>query len=116
MKRLFFLVGIALILGSVSGFAAEQTWSGQIGDSMCNADHQALARDGKKVDSRECTLACIKGSEKYVFVSNGKVYGIANQDFAGLVTHVGHTVKLTGELDADKKAIRVSKLKGPAGK
>ena len=109
MKRLLSLVGICLFLGSVSGFAAEQTWSGQISDSMCNADHQAMAQDGKKVDARECTLACTKGGAKYVFVSDGKVYGISNQDFASLVTHVGHTVKLTGELDADKKAIRVSK-------
>ena len=60
MKRLFVLVGIALILGAVSSFAAEQTWSGQISDSMCNADHQAMAQDGKKVDARECPLACTK--------------------------------------------------------
>ena len=78
MKRLFFLVGIALILGPVSGFAAEQTWSGQISDSMCNADHQAMAQDGKKVDARECTLACTKGGAKYIFVSDGKVYAINN--------------------------------------
>ena len=107
---------IALILGPVSGFAAEQTWSGQISDSMCNADHQAMAQDGKKVDARECTLACTKGGAKYVFVSDGKVYAIANQDLAGLATHAGHTVKLIGELDADKKTIRVSKLEVPAGK
>lgn len=116
MKRLFYLLGIALILGSMSGFAAEQTWSGQISDSMCEADHQGMAPEGKKVDSHECTLACSKGGAKYVFVNNGKVYTIANQDFAGLVTHAGHTVKLTGELDVDKKAIRVSKLEVPAEK
>lgn len=116
MKRLFYLVGVALILGSMSGFAAEQTWSGQISDSMCEANHQGMAPEGKKADPHECTLACIKGGAKYAFVSNGKVYAIANQEFAGLVTHAGHTVRLTGELDPDKKAIRASKLEVPAGK
>jgi len=116
MKRLVYLVGVALILGLVSGFAAEQTWSGQISDSMCEANHQGMAQEGKKVDTYECTRACVKGGAKYAFVSNGKVYAIANQDFAGLVTHAGHTVKLTGELNADSKTIRVSKLEMPTGK
>ena len=44
---------------------------------------------------RECVQTCIKAGGKYVFVTNGKVYSIANQDDPDLVTHAGHTVQLT---------------------
>ena len=63
---------------------------------------------------RECTLACVKAGGKYVLASQGKVFEIANQDFAGLSEHAGHTVKLTGELNADGKTINVSEITMPA--
>jgi len=47
---------------------------------------------------------------KYVFVTGGKVYEIENQDYAGLQEHAGHTVKLTGEMNADGKTIKVSRV------
>ena len=42
--------------------------------------------------------------------SQGKVFEISNQDFAGLQEHAGHTVKLTGDLNADGKTIKVSEI------
>jgi hypothetical protein len=60
---------------------------------------------------RECTQACIKAGGKYVFVTGGKVYKIANQDDADLVTHAGHTVQLTGDMSGD--TITVSKIVMP---
>jgi hypothetical protein len=63
---------------------------------------------------RDCTLACAKAGAKYVFVTGGKVYSIANQNDPDLQTHAGHTVRLTGEMKGD--TITVSKIVMPAAK
>jgi hypothetical protein len=87
----------------MSAVAAEQTWTGNISDSMCGAKHNTTAEhSGKKMSDRDCTLACVKEhNAKYVFVSHGKVYNVANQDFAALEEHAGHTVQLTGDISGD---------------
>jgi hypothetical protein len=103
-------VSFFLLLGGVALTAAEQTWTGQISDEMCGADHSAMAHDGKKVNAHDCTLACVKNGSKFVFVSEGKVYPIANQDLGDLRTHAGHDVKITGDLSSDGKTITVSKV------
>jgi hypothetical protein len=93
----------------VSAGAAEETWTGQISDSHCGAKHMAM--DGKKMSARECTQMCVKGGDKYVFVSKGKVYQIADQQDAALATHAGHAVLLTGEMKGD--TITVAKIEMP---
>jgi hypothetical protein len=96
--------------------AAEKTWTGKISDSMCGASHAKMAAqhtDAKTID-RDCTLACVKGGNKYVFVSSGKVYNIENQDLALLQEHAGHTVRLTGEMKGD--TITASKIVMPGKK
>ena len=103
-------LAISLFLFSLPGFAAGQTWTGQITDSMCAADHSAMSDGGKKVDPHDCTLACSKGGAKFAFVSNGNVFEIANQNFTNLTKLAGQTVSLTGELASDGKTITVSKL------
>ena len=102
-------VGFFLLLGGLTLSAAEQTWTGQISDEMCGADHSAMAHGGKKVSAHDCTLACVKNGSKFVLVSEGKVHPIANQDLADLKTHAGHNVKITGDLASDGKTITVSK-------
>lgn len=109
MIRLHMLTVATLAL-ALSAFGADKTWKGQISDAMCGANHQAMAQGSQKVDPRECTLACVKGGSKYVFVSNGQVYNVANQEFAGLEVHAGHSVTLTGSLESDGKTITVSKI------
>ena len=103
-------LAFTLLLLSLPGFAAGQTWTGQITDSMCGADHSAMSSGGKKVDPHNCTLACTKGGSKLAFVSKGKVFDIANQNFADLTKHAGRTVSLRGELASDGKTITVSKV------
>jgi hypothetical protein len=105
MKQAF-----ALLLLSLPGFAAQKTLTGQITDSMCGADHSAMANGGKKADPHDCTLVCVKGGAKFAFVSNGKVFDISNQNFADLTKHAGHAVTVTGDLGSDGKTITVSKL------
>jgi len=110
MKKICFSMGLVLMLMPLTSLAAEQTWTGKISDSMCGVSHKAMEHGGKKTDAHDCTVACVKGGSKYVFVSKGKVFGIENQDLAGLEEHAGHTVKLTGDLQADMKTIKASKL------
>ena len=102
-------VGLLVSLG-VFAQAAEKTWTGKISDNMCGASHAKMMGEhtGGKMTDRECTLACVKGGGKYVFVSDGKVYNIENQDLALLQEHAGHTVQLTGEMKGD--TITVSKI------
>jgi hypothetical protein len=105
MKSIYiFVVAAALCAGTCLG--ADQSWIGKISDSMCGAHHQMAA--AQKLSDADCTKACVKNGGKYVFVSRGKVYQIANQDFAGLPDHAGQSVSLTGEMKGD--TITVSQI------
>ena len=85
------------------------TWTGMISDSACGMSHsKMMAADKNLKTDRDCTLACIKGGSKYVFVSDGKVYNIANQKLAALRTDAGMQVQLTGKMKGD--TITVSKI------
>jgi len=103
MKRLL----LAFLL--VTPIAAEQTFTGQISDSLCKAKHEEAAEDQGKMSDHDCTVACVKGGSKYVLLgADGKVYAIANQDFKDLEKMAGAKVKITGELKND--SISVSKI------
>jgi hypothetical protein len=108
-------VGLLFCLASVTA-AADKTWTGQISDSMCGGSHAKMmaAHPDAKMTAHDCTNACVKAGAKYVFISNGKTYNIANQDFSDLQVHAGHTVRLTGSLEDD--TITVSKIVMPATK
>ncbi len=116
MKKVSVVIGIIFGIAVLTSLAVEGTWTGRISDSMCGVSHKAMEHEGKKTTARECTLACVKQGAKYVFVSKGKVYNIENQNLAGLEEHAGHNVKLTGEMSADNKSIKVSKIEMPAAK
>jgi hypothetical protein len=118
MKRFVALAAIVSIwLGAGSRpAAAEQTWSGAISDSMCGVSHAAMSSNGAKVTDRDCTVACVSyqtaDSPKFVFVSQGKVYPIANQKFGGLARYAGQPISLTGDLN--NGTITVSRIDAPA--
>jgi hypothetical protein len=113
MKRMASTIAAVLLFVS-SSFAAEQTWTGVISDTMCAVTHQsniehARERSGKTMTNQECTVGCVMHrGQKYVFVSGGKTYQIENQDYAGLPTRAAHTVKMTGTLAGD--FIKVSRI------
>ena len=97
--------------------SAPMTWTGQISDSMCGPSHLRMITEhagSAKMSAHDCTLACVKAGGKYVFVTNGKVYNIVNQDDPDLQTHAGDTVQLTGDLSGD--TITVSKVVMPQKK
>ena len=112
MKRV--LIGLGTIglfagLGSFAG-AATMTMDGMISDSACGASHAKMIEMHKeaKMSERDCTLACVKAGGKFVFVSGGKVYAVANQKLAALTEHAGETVSVTGNVEGD--TITVSKI------
>ncbi|PYQ79768.1 MAG: hypothetical protein DMG01_07975 [Acidobacteria bacterium] len=75
-----FVVAAAFVLATP--LAAEQTFTGQISDSLCKAKHEEAAEGQGKMADHDCTVACVKGGSKYVLLAaDGKVYDIANQDF-----------------------------------
>jgi hypothetical protein len=110
MKRTILSIGVSLLLVPALSLAAQRTWTGEISDSMCGANHQAMAKSGQKVNPRDCTLECVKAGNKYVFVSKGQVYEIANQNLPDLEKHAGQKVQLTGDLGSDSKTITVAKI------
>jgi hypothetical protein len=110
-KTLAVLSAAAFLAVSAPAFAAE--WTGKISDAMCGVKHQN-EHGAKKMTDRECTEACVKGGAAYVFVTGDKVYKIANQDFAGLKTHAGHEVVLSGDMKDD--TVTVTKIEMPKAK
>ena len=103
----------AVVMMAGPMLAAE--YKGRISDAMCNAKHAKGEHGTKEMTDRQCVEACVKGGEKYVFIGEGdKVYKIDNQDFAGLKTHAGHDVTVTGETKGD--TLTISKIEMPAKK
>jgi hypothetical protein len=90
-------------------FAAEETWTGVISDSLCNTSHARMAQlVVPPLDDPACVLACIDGGGKFVFMNGEKPLQIANQDFDGLKKFPGVRVNVTGELKGD--VITVTKV------
>ena len=98
------------LLAGLSSFASAATMTkmGQISDSNCGASHAKMTSGHAGMTDRACTLACVKAGGKYVFVSDGKVYNISNQDSPLLAMHAGHSVNLTGDIEGD--TVKVSKI------
>lgn len=112
MKRMIRTLGGAGLMAAFASFAgaASTTMTGMISDSMCGASHAKMmeAHKDAKMTDKDCTLACVKGGGKFVFVSNGKVYNISNQKLADLTKYAGQNVSLTGDVNGDN--ITVSKV------
>ena len=92
--------------GLLAGFAslapaATMTMMGMISDSMCGASHAKMTAGHPNMTDRDCALACVKAGAKYVFVSGGKVYQIANQNQTDLAKAAGDKVSLTGDVNGD---------------
>jgi uncharacterized protein YdeI (BOF family) len=114
MKQGLMVFAVALWMAAPA-LAADKTWNGTISDSNCGAKHAAGEEHGAKMSKADCVKACVEQhNAKYVFVSGDKVYNIENQDFAGLKTHAGHNVALSGEMKGD--TITVSKIEMPPAK
>jgi len=112
MKTIFRTLGLAGLLAGLLSLAsgATMTMNGMISDSACGASHAKMMAEHKdaKMTDKDCTLACVKNGGKFVFVSDGKVYNITNQDFAAVRQYAGQTVSLTGDMNGE--TITVAKV------
>jgi len=114
MRKGLMVVAAALWMAAPA-LAAENTLNGTISDTNCGAKHATAEEHGAKMSKSDCVKACVEQHDaKYVFVSGDKTYKIDNQDFAGLKTHAGRNVALSGEMKGD--SITVSKIEMPAAK
>ena len=89
------LLGASLIPAS---FAAVQTFTGTVSDSMCGAKHMMPG------DDAACLRACVKKGSQYALVVGDKVYTLDTSDKATLdkldkLAAAKATVK--GEADGD---------------
>ena len=114
MKKFVMIAAAILFATAPALVAAEKTWNGVLSDAKCAGKHSKDEHGATAAGDHDCATKCIAGGEKNVFISDGKTYKIANQDFAGLKTHAGHKVALTGEMKDD--SITVSKIEMPAAK
>ena len=115
MRRVIGIIATLAVFVSVSAAAQkgpEMTWKGKISDSMCKDKHAGGEHEGKKMTDADCTTVCVKNGSKYVFMSEGKVYQLANQNSKTIASHAGQEVTLTGELKGD--TITASKISAPA--
>jgi hypothetical protein len=88
LKKLLFVSS----LFAFSAFAGE--WTGTISDAKCAAAHVDASEK-----SMACVNSCVKKGIAPVFVSDGKVYKIA--DASKINDHLGHKVTVTGKVDGD---------------
>jgi hypothetical protein len=88
-------------LFAACAFAAE--YKGTISDAKCAANHADASEKSMK-----CVNACVKGGQKAVLVSDGKVMQIANQD--AVAEHLGHKVTVTGKLSGDTITVEDVKM------
>jgi hypothetical protein len=109
MKHLFAAaIATAVLIWTVPATAAQGTWTGTISDSLCGLSHAAMTEHGTKGTDKQCTTLCVTKGAKYVFVTDGKVLMIANQDLKDLKTFAGDRVTATGDLNRD--TVRITKL------
>ena len=109
MRRMAIVIAAvcSVLIGSAARASAE-TLTGRISDAMCGRSHDTKTEHGKKMTDKECTQACVQHGSAYVFVTQDKILKIANQDFSGLKTLAGDTVKVTGDITGD--TITVAKI------
>ncbi len=108
MKKLYFAT---ILAAGLTAFAADQTVTGVITDSMCTTNHAKMQKGATKMSDHDCTVACVKMmGQKYVLTANDKVYQISNQSFADLEKNAGGMVMVTGQVSADGKSITLTKL------
>ena len=108
MKKFALFAAAILLAAAPALVAAEKTWNGTISDAKCNGKHSKDEHGATAKGDHDCATKCMAGGEKAVFVSGGKTYKIANQDFAGIKDHAGHKIALTGEMKGD--SITISKI------
>jgi hypothetical protein len=85
------------------------TADGHLTDSRCAGGHAHTAPALKNMRGGDCVRRCVEMGAEYVFVSEGVVYFIRNQDFVDLMPLAGQDVQLEGE--ARRNLLTVSQVR-----
>ncbi|PYR44679.1 MAG: hypothetical protein DMF89_27175 [Acidobacteria bacterium] len=93
-------VVLGVVVWSRLAVEAERPLSarGQISDSACRGNHGRPGSERMTMSSRECLERCIEKGAQYVFVSEGVVYPIRNQQFADLARFAEQDIELEGRV------------------
>jgi len=101
LKLLAFLfIGLMITVAA----AKDQTFTGEVSDSMCGAKHMMESK-------AECTRACVSKGSNYALVVGDKVYTLQTSDKAALDqlnSLAGQEAKVSGKANGD--TITVSKV------
>jgi hypothetical protein len=100
------IVLAALVLGVgltvSSAWAASQSFTGQVSDAMCGANHMM---EGSAAD---CTRTCVGKGSKYALIVGDKVFTLDSGDkavLAALDKMAGEKAKVTGTANEDTIAV-----------
>jgi hypothetical protein len=105
-----------VVLFGIPAYAATETITGKLIDQSCyDHDKTATGNDHKMngKDVAECAQMCAKkGMPVALLTSDGKVYtvkgGLAADNNAKLIAHMGHTVSITGDVAASGGATTIT--------
>lgn len=108
---------LAAVAGTVASAQEPKTFYGEISDSQCALNVHSLTRSHQEMlksksmggTEAECALYCVKyhGGD-FVLSSKKDVYRLDDQITAR--AFAGMKVKITGDMEADKKTIHVIKI------
>jgi len=79
--------------------------TGYLTDSNCGAANA-------NAEGKDCAAKCIKGGAKVQLVADKKVYTIEKLD--NVESHLGHEVKISGQLDTSSNVLRVTSIEKAA--
>ena len=118
MKKLFALFSASTIVIAFSPFvfAASETVTGKLIDESCYAHDKTATGSDHKMGGKDvagCAEMCAKkGQPVALLTSEGKVYtvkgGLAADNNAKLIAHMGHTVSITGDVATASGAMSIA--------
>jgi hypothetical protein len=91
-------IALAVVLWSRWPASVAFAAHGLLTDSRCASGHTPSAPALKAMSRGDCVRRCVEMGAHYVFVSQGVIYSIRNQDFAALEHLAGQDVQLEGEV------------------
>lgn len=96
------ILAASLFSVTIQSYAATQTLSGIVSDSMCGRKHMMPGKS-----DAECIKECVKTGSKYVLVVGGKTYSL-NGRVAAIESFAGKHVQVKG--DVNQNAINVTEI------
>jgi len=93
-----------ILAAAALAFAADQTFTGTVTDSMCGGNHKGMNMGADD----KCVTECVKAGAKYTLWDGKENYALSDQTTAGKFP--AKKVKVTGTLDAASKTIQVTSI------